>query len=126
MGTWANNNPSWQTNVFSVEIQTEGEILIYCGVAQHCKAGMLGVINPSSEAALVQYASKATLVKQNIGPPMMQGGTFTKGVSGGPVSIGFADGSRPGGGAMPTQPPGVGQGGGGAVGDGGCVCTCNG
>jgi hypothetical protein len=49
-------------------------MIIYCGVAAHFKAGMVGIINPTSPTNLDTYATVAKAVKMSVAPPMMAGG----------------------------------------------------
>ncbi|CZR64352.1 uncharacterized protein PAC_14250 [Phialocephala subalpina] len=83
------------TNVFSVNVTSDSQMILYCGVGAHCQAGMVAVVNPDKLTTLKGYAKAATGVQMNLGPPNMTGGSFTQGTSGGPVIIGFAPGAGP-------------------------------
>jgi hypothetical protein len=60
-------------------------MIIYYAVAAHCKAGMVGIINPTSPTILDTYATAAKAVKMSVAPLIMAGGVYTKGTAGGPV-----------------------------------------
>ncbi|KAK8127866.1 hypothetical protein PG984_008974 [Apiospora sp. TS-2023a] len=97
------------SNVFSVKINETTPIPIYCSVGGHCRAGMVGYINPG-QGDFEAYASAAAKLTQNQPPPMVPqaGGVYQQGVDGGYIMITFVNG-----------PPGAGGGGGGGGGSGG-------
>ncbi|KAK8028397.1 Cupredoxin [Apiospora marii] len=74
-------------------------IPIYCSVGGHCRAGMIGYINPG-QGDFEAYASATAKLTQNQPPPMVPqtGGVFQQGVDGGYIMITFVNGGPGGGG----------------------------
>ncbi|KAK7958578.1 hypothetical protein PG988_013426 [Apiospora saccharicola] len=95
------------SNVFSVKINETTPVPIYCSVGGHCRAGMVGYINPG-QGDFEAYESAAAKLTQNQPPPMVPqtGGVYQQGVDGGYIMITFVNGP-------PEAPPGAGAGGGG-------------
>ncbi|KAK7927415.1 hypothetical protein PG985_004413 [Apiospora marii] len=87
------------SNVFSVKINETTPIPIYCSVGGHCRAGMIGYINPG-QGDFEAYASATAKLTQNQPPPMVPqtGGVFQQGVDGGYIMITFVNGGPGGGG----------------------------
>lgn len=81
--------------MFSVKINETTPIPIYCSVGGHCRAGMIGYINPG-QGDFEAYASAAAKLAQNQPPPMVPqtGGVFQQGVEGGYIMITFVNGKR--------------------------------
>jgi hypothetical protein len=71
-----------QEQCLSVSVTNNDEMIIYCGVAAHRKAGMVGIFKPTSPAILDTYAQAAKAVKISVAPPMMAGGVYTKDTTG--------------------------------------------
>jgi hypothetical protein len=56
------------SNVFSVNVTNNDEMIIYCGVAAYRKAGMVGIIKPTSLTILDAYATVVKAVKRLLLP----------------------------------------------------------
>ncbi|KAK8042400.1 extracellular serine-rich protein [Apiospora phragmitis] len=82
------------------------------GVRGHCRAGMVGYINPG-QGDLEAYTSAAAKLPQNQPPPMVPqtGGVFQQGVEGGLIMITFVNGPSGGGGSEGGSGKGAGSGG---------------
>ncbi|KAK8010912.1 hypothetical protein PG990_009877 [Apiospora arundinis] len=98
------------SNVFSVEVNETTPIPIYCSVGGHCRAGMVGYINPG-QGDIEAYASGAAALSKNEPPPMVPqtGGVYQQGVENGLIMITFIN--------APSGGKGGGKGGGGGGGD---------
>ncbi|KAK8105587.1 extracellular serine-rich protein [Apiospora kogelbergensis] len=87
------------SNVFSVEVNETTPIPIYCSVGGHCRAGMVGYINPG-QGDFEAYASGAAALSKNEPPPMVPqtGGVYQQGVENGLIVITFVNAPSGGGG----------------------------
>lgn len=67
-----------QPSVFQVNVTTTDPIFFYCSVGNHCKDGMVGVVNPSSDKTVDTFRSSAKSAGGNISPDAAFGGTLVK------------------------------------------------
>lgn len=67
-----------QPSVFRVNVTTTDPIFFYCSVGNHCKDGMVGAVNPSSDETVDKYRSSAKSAGGNISPDAVFGGTLVK------------------------------------------------
>ncbi|KAM4064994.1 hypothetical protein HRG_004660 [Hirsutella rhossiliensis] len=80
-----------EPSVFRVNVTTTDPIFFYCSVGNHCKDGMVGAVNPSSDKTVDKFRSAAKSAGGNISPDAAFGGTLVK----------------PSEGTAPTPSPGV-------------------
>ncbi|MCJ1437491.1 hypothetical protein MMC27_006878 [Xylographa pallens] len=58
------------TPIFTILINDTQPIWYYCSQGMHCQNGMVGVINPPSNATVVQFAALAAKATVNVSPGM--------------------------------------------------------
>ncbi|KAI9659094.1 MAG: hypothetical protein M1821_002054 [Bathelium mastoideum] len=76
----ANQGTNGQQPSFTVNVASTNPIPVYCAQAQHCQAGMVHVINPSTNdddaSSLVQFQRAASQAKTNVPANQVTGGTL--------------------------------------------------
>ncbi|PHH90223.1 hypothetical protein CDD83_4228 [Cordyceps sp. RAO-2017] len=65
-------------SVFQVNVTSTDPIFYYCSVGNHCKDGMVGVVNPSQDRTLDKFRSNAKSAGGNVSPPAPFGGKAIK------------------------------------------------
>jgi hypothetical protein len=58
-------------------VNSTDPIYFYCPKGTHCKAGMVGVVNPLTSTDLATYKSAAASVAAAVTPAAVEGGTVT-------------------------------------------------
>ncbi|KAK8879661.1 extracellular serine-rich protein [Apiospora arundinis] len=76
------SSTSESENVFTVKVNDTKPIWFYCTQKQHCKGGMVGVVNPPQGKTLDDYKKAAAATDGTAGEgAMVFGGTMAKGGS---------------------------------------------
>ncbi|KAK6531044.1 hypothetical protein TWF281_007871 [Arthrobotrys megalospora] len=60
--------------IFRIKVEDSEPIWFYCSAGRHCQDGMVGVINPSSDKNVEDYAAAAAKAPVNISPKKVNGG----------------------------------------------------
>ncbi|KAF4624260.1 hypothetical protein G7Y89_g13916 [Cudoniella acicularis] len=64
-------------DTFIVNVNSTDPIWFYCSLNDHCKAGMVGVVNPPSGESISDYAAAAAQVAKASAPLVPEGGVIT-------------------------------------------------
>ncbi|KAH8883110.1 extracellular serine-rich protein, partial [Thozetella sp. PMI_491] len=67
-------NGSSTVGTFNVPVKDTNPMFLYCAQGQHCQAGMVMAINPSSSQQLIVYANNAATAKNNVPGKFISGG----------------------------------------------------
>lgn len=106
--------------VFTVTVNNTDPIWYYCGVAQHCQAGMVGVINPpsSGQENIEAFKSAAAKVQDSSAPENVFGGVIgtasdssssnSSTTTGSTTAMGSATSTASSGTSSPTKTPNAG------------------
>jgi len=94
-----NSNSGPSSTAFTVTVNSTDPIYVYCATVGHCQAGMVAVINPSSDQTLSQWMSAAKGSSKSSSPASAQGGV-----------LGAAPSASSTGGAATTSAPAGGAG----------------